>query len=100
MADLGLSGTVDPLLHAGVDDVTASVRKRVFGYLDAARERGAFLVSGIFCGLDADDIADEIARDWDAGDRGKLSWDPGGSKPEASDIAPHVAAWLAEDRTS
>jgi hypothetical protein len=41
----------------------SSIRKRVFGYLDAARERGAFLVSGIFCGLDADYIADEIARE-------------------------------------
>lgn|GEM_PF-4922099 len=72
-----------------------SIRKRVFGYLDAARERGAFAVSGIFCGLDADDIADEIARDWDAGDRdGKLLWRPGESKSEASDIAPHVADFL------
>lgn len=72
-----------------------AIRKRVFGYLDAARERGAFLVSGIFCGLDADDIADEIARDWDAGDRdGKMLWRPGESKPEVSDIAPHVEAWL------
>jgi hypothetical protein len=43
--------------------VTTSIRKRVFGYLDAARGQGAFLVSGIFCGVDADDIADEIARD-------------------------------------
>ncbi|WP_158669491.1 hypothetical protein [Bradyrhizobium guangdongense] len=76
--------------------MTTSIRKRVFGYLDAARERGAFLVSGIFCGLDADDIADEIARDWDAGDRGKLSWCPGESKPEASDITPHVESWLCE----
>lgn len=74
-----------------------SVRKRVFRYLDAARERGAFLVSGIFCGLDADDIADEIARDWDAGDRdGKLLWAPGDSKMERADIAPHVATWLAK----
>lgn len=72
-----------------------SIRNRVFGYLDAARERGAFLVSGVFCGLDADDIADEIARDWDAGDRdGKLLWRPGESKPEASDIAPHVSDFL------
>ncbi|WP_439399110.1 hypothetical protein ACRQ5Q_17050 [Bradyrhizobium sp. PMVTL-01] len=76
-----------------------SIRRRVFSYLDAARERGAFLVSGIFCGLDADDIADEIARDWDAGDRdGKLLWRPGESKPEASDITPHVEAWLIGDR--
>lgn len=72
-----------------------SIRKRVFNYLEAARDRGAFLVSGIFCDLDADDIADEIARDWDAGDRdGKLLWRPGESKPEASDIAPHVADFL------
>ncbi|MCK1503143.1 hypothetical protein [Bradyrhizobium sp. 188] len=72
-----------------------AIRKRVFGYLDAARERGAFLVSGIFYSLDAHDIADEIARDWDAGDRdGKLLWAPGDSKLEASDIAPHVEAWL------
>ncbi|MCK1676663.1 MULTISPECIES: hypothetical protein [unclassified Bradyrhizobium] len=72
-----------------------AIRKRVFYYLEAAREQGAFLVSGIFCGLDADDIADEIARDWDAGDRdGKMLWRPGESKPEASDIAPHVEAWL------
>jgi len=74
--------------------VTSSVRKRVFGYLDAACEQGAFLVSGIFCGVDADDIADEIARDWDAGDRGKLLWCPGESKPDVSDIAPHVEAWM------
>lgn len=74
-----------------------SVRKRVFSYLDAARECGAFLVSGMFCGLDAEDIADEIARDWDAGDRdGKMLWRPGDSKPEAADIAPHAAAWLAD----
>ncbi|MCK1536903.1 MULTISPECIES: hypothetical protein [unclassified Bradyrhizobium] len=77
-----------------------AIRKRVFGYLDAAREQGAFLVSGIFCGLDADDIADEIARDWDADDRGKLSWSPGDSKSEASDIAPHVEAWLVEEGRS
>lgn len=73
-----------------------SIRKRVFGYLDAARNCGAFLVSGIFCGIDADDIADEIARDWDdSGKRGMLEWHIGDSKPEASDIAPHVEAWLA-----
>jgi hypothetical protein len=78
----------------------SSIRKRVFGYLDAARSQGAFLVSGIFCGVDAEDIADEIARDWDAGDRGKLSWCPGESKPEASDISPHVEAWLAEGTSS
>lgn len=84
------------MLHAGIDDVN-SIRKRVFGYLEAARERGAFLVSGIFCGLDADDVADEIARDWDAGDRdGKLLWRPGESKPEASDLAPFVQAWLKQ----
>ena len=72
-----------------------SIRKRVFRYLDAARERGAFVVSGIFCSLDADDIADEIARDWDAGDRdGKMLWQPGHSKPEVVDIAPHVADFL------
>jgi hypothetical protein len=76
--------------------VTPSIRKRVFGYLDAAREQGAFRVSGLFCGVDADDIADEIARDWDAGDRGKLSWSPGESAPEASDIVPHVEAWLSD----
>lgn len=77
--------------------MSGSVRKRVFGYLDAARDRGAFVVSGLFCGLDADDLADEIARDWDAGDRdGKMLWQPGDSKHEASDIAPHVAAWLAD----
>lgn len=70
------------------------IRKRVFDYLDTARKQGAFLVSGIFCGVDASDIADEIARDWDAGDRGKLSWRPGDSSVEASDIAPHVEAWL------
>ncbi|WP_027517899.1 hypothetical protein [Bradyrhizobium sp. WSM1417] len=76
----------------------SSIRKRVFGYLCAARERGAFLVSGIFCGLDAEDIADEIARDWDSGDRdGKLLWSPGDSKPEASDIAAHVEAWLDQE---
>lgn len=81
--------------------MSSSIRKRVFGYLDTAREQGAFLISGIFCGLDADDIADEIARDWDAGDRdGKLLWRPGESKPEASDIAPHVEAWLTKDRSS
>ncbi|MDA9521955.1 hypothetical protein XI06_16985 [Bradyrhizobium sp. CCBAU 11434] len=75
----------------------SSIRRRVFSFLDAARDRGAFLVSGLFCGLDAEDIADEIARDWDAGDRdGKLLWSPGDSKPEVSDIAPHVAAWLSE----
>ena len=75
----------------------SSIRKRVFRYLDAAREQGAFLVSGIFCGLDADDVADEIARDWDAGDRdGKLLWSPGDSKAEAADIAPHVEVWLAK----
>jgi hypothetical protein len=77
--------------------VSDRVRKRVFDYLDAALDRGAFLTSGLFCGLDADDIADEIARDWDAGDRdGKMLWLPGDSKHEASDIAPHVAAWLAD----
>jgi len=43
--------------------------------------------------VDANDIADEIARDWDAGDRGKLSWVAGESKPEASEIAPHIEAW-------
>ena len=86
------------MLHAGINDMK-SIRKRVFGYLDAARERGAFLVSGIFFGLDADDVADEIARDWDAGDRdGKLLWRPGESGPEAAHIASHVAAWLAEDQ--
>jgi hypothetical protein len=73
--------------------VSDRVRKRVFDYLDAALDRGAFLTSGLFCGLDADDIADEIARDWDAGDgEGKMLWQPG----EASDIAPHVATWLAD----
>ncbi|ULK98829.1 hypothetical protein [Bradyrhizobium sp. I71] len=77
--------------------MTTSIRKRVFGYLDAARGQGAFLVSGIFCG-DADDIADEIARDWDAGDRGKLQWSPGESAPEVSDIVPHVEAWLLDER--
>lgn len=77
--------------------MSGSIRKRVFGYLDAARERGAFQVCGLFCGLDADDIADEIARDWDAGDRdGKILWRPGDSKPEAQDIAPHVASWLVD----
>ena len=76
----------------------SGLRRRVFAYLDAAQERGVFRVSGLFCGLDADDIADEIARDWDSGDRdGKLLWSPGDSKPEASDIAPHVAAWLITD---
>lgn len=79
--------------------MSASVRKRVFAYLDAARDRGAFLVSGIFCGLDADDIADEIARDWDAGDRdGKLLRRPGDSKAEVADIAPHVETWLGRSR--
>lgn len=73
------------------------VRGRVFNYLDAARVSGAFRVSGVFYGLDADDIADEIARAWDAGDRdGKLLWRPGHSRPEAADIAPHVAVWMAE----
>jgi len=76
--------------------MTTSIRKRVFDYLDAARVQGAFLVSGVFCGVDADDIADEIARDWDAGARGKLSWCPGESKPEAADITPHVEAWLRQ----
>lgn len=74
------------------------MRQRVFAYLDAARERGAFRICGLFCGLDADDIADEIARDWDAGDRdGRMLWEPGTSEPEASDIAPHVAAWLSRE---
>jgi hypothetical protein len=78
--------------------MSSGLRRRVFGYLDAAQDRGAFRVSGLFCGLDADDIADEIARDWDAGDRdGKLLWSPGCSKPDVSDIAPHVAAWLATE---
>jgi hypothetical protein len=75
----------------------SGLRRRVSAYLDAAQEHGAFRVSGLFCGLDADDLADEIARDWDAGDRGKLSWSPGDSKPDVSDIAPHVAAWLATE---
>ncbi|WP_316172392.1 hypothetical protein [Bradyrhizobium sp. SZCCHNRI2049] len=77
--------------------MSSGLRRRVFAYLDAAQERGAFRISGLFCGLDADDIADEIARDWDAGDRGKLSWSLGDSKPDVSDIAPHVAAWLATE---
>lgn len=84
------------MLLAGVDDVTTTIRKRVFEYLNTARAQGAFFVSGIFFGVDADDIADEIATDWDAGDRGKLLWCPGESKPEPSDITPHVEAWLAE----
>jgi hypothetical protein len=77
----------------------SNLRRRVFDYLDAARDRaGAFGVSGLFFGLDAEDIADEIARDWDAGDRdGKMLWTPGHSEPEASDITPHVAAWLARE---
>mgnify|MGYP000905420861 CR=1 FL=1 len=75
--------------------MSSSIRKRVFNYLDAARERGAFLVSGLFCGLDAADIADEIARDWDAGDRdGKMLWRPSDSKPEAPDLVPHIESWL------
>lgn len=78
--------------------LSSGLRRRVFAYLDAAQGRGAFLVSGLFCGLDSDDIADEIARDWDSGDRdGKLLWSPGDSKPEVSDIAPHVTAWLIRD---
>jgi hypothetical protein len=71
-----------------------AIRHRVRRWLDAAYCRGAFERDGSLCGLSADAIADEIAREWDAGDRGKLSWDPGSSNVEAVDIEPLVQQWL------
>jgi hypothetical protein len=67
---------------------------RVRRWLDAALCRGAFDVSGGLYGLSADAIADEIATDWDASERGKLAWNAGASTAEAADLEPFVQRWL------
>jgi hypothetical protein len=72
-----------------------SIRHRVRRWLDAAYCRGAFERDGSLCGLSADAIADEIAREWDdAGQRGRLEWHTGTSTIEAVDIEPLVQQWL------
>lgn len=74
--------------------MTKSLSKRVNRWLDLAMCRGAFEISGSLVGLSADAIADEIARDWDAVDRGRLEFHPGTSNAKAEDIEPIVQRWL------
>lgn len=74
--------------------MTKTLSKRVSRWLDLAHGRGAFEVSGSLVGLSADAIADEIAREWDAVDRGRLEFHLGTSDAEPEDIEPIVQRWL------